>query len=989
MSQALLALKNEAAPSRSASASRGSASGLRITAPGDTFEHEADRVADQVMAADRSLPRWSLSKVDMRTPLQRKCACGGSSHEEGECDSCKEKKKLQRKATAAGPDDHAPAIVDDVLSTPGQPLDAAAREFFEHRFGHDFSGIRIHSDAAAERSAKAVHSLAYTVGNRIVFSAGQYAPQTTEGRRLIAHELVHAVQQGHSAPSTHRTAAPGASPEKRTSAALSLGPASTITRTAHLQVARQVGPQTQAGGTAPPAVRIVRLDNNVIAEIGRGNAAVANTLRQLAENPGVKLQMSRGVYIETTRVTGDMLAARKALIQKLKIEIVDEPLTSRVPLYEDYAKSPDFPTHGQPKVTGSESYTLEDLPHLASARAGGPDVELWSFDTRVQTNAGRLNVKIAPESHLPILKNVPDSYTNILKLVPEVTAADIAAAKGQPGVKPGDPSGGQGAAADNEPAGQGGKDAPGTNSVKVKADIEVKNVVKNPDGSTVSELEYNFGENLQQLNQGAPPGSEIPARITMRITSNAEGAITSVESLSGEPAALVEALARQTLSQGLSGEAGGLAGAGRLANVTKGLKIAGWAAFVVITGYQLYKATPAQRPRVLAQAAGGLAGSALAGFGVCNLLLDVETAGWGILICGLIAGGAGGYAGSEAGGAIYDEATATEMDHWLKEVDQREENERVLFNILVGSLGTAANCIKPQFVMSFLDSVPTKMKDYEVVLVAGQVANAAVPGVRPAANTKAAPTSNDRAHASHEMPVYPKPKGTTCPSGCHGENRSNNQPTLGPLNPKEIDAELEAIKNAPTCDAILGAKLDALRAAIRKLPEAPPPYPPSMRPNVPPTSPFANAPAANSPADRNSFPTVQQQKGKDVCPSCHREVQQQIDQSLLNPQFVAPKYEPLQPVPDRGSSDRKTPIAPPPGNAHATPPGVHFPAAPQGFPSVQEQQGQSCPTCHKSLRDTSGQGWMGGTPGMGSGGSSQITNEQRKAMEDWIAAENK
>jgi hypothetical protein len=73
VSQALLALKNEGTPSRGTSASRGAAGGLRITAPGNAFEREADRVADAVMSADRALPRWSLSKVDMHAPLQRKC----------------------------------------------------------------------------------------------------------------------------------------------------------------------------------------------------------------------------------------------------------------------------------------------------------------------------------------------------------------------------------------------------------------------------------------------------------------------------------------------------------------------------------------------------------------------------------------------------------------------------------------------------------------------------------------------------------------------------------------------------------------------------------------------------------------------------------------------------------------------------------------------------------------------------------------------------
>ena len=89
----------------------------------------------------------------------------------------------------------APPIVHDVLSSPGQPLDPATRSFMEPRFSHDFSGVRVHTDGRAAASAREVSANAYTVGPNIVFGAGQFAPGTHEGRRLIAHELTHVVQQ--------------------------------------------------------------------------------------------------------------------------------------------------------------------------------------------------------------------------------------------------------------------------------------------------------------------------------------------------------------------------------------------------------------------------------------------------------------------------------------------------------------------------------------------------------------------------------------------------------------------------------------------------------------------------------------------------------------------------------------------------------------------------------------------------------------------------
>ncbi|NJO66759.1 MAG: DUF4157 domain-containing protein [Leptolyngbyaceae cyanobacterium RM1_405_57] len=89
-----------------------------------------------------------------------------------------------------------PPTVHEVLRSPGQPLDPTARAFMEPRFGYDFSQVRVHSGAAAERSAKDVSARAYTVGNNIVFGAKQFAPGSTEGRRLLAHELTHVIQQG-------------------------------------------------------------------------------------------------------------------------------------------------------------------------------------------------------------------------------------------------------------------------------------------------------------------------------------------------------------------------------------------------------------------------------------------------------------------------------------------------------------------------------------------------------------------------------------------------------------------------------------------------------------------------------------------------------------------------------------------------------------------------------------------------------------------------
>lgn len=89
-----------------------------------------------------------------------------------------------------------PSVVREVLRLSGQPLDTGTRAYMEPRFGHDFSQVRVHTDAKAAESARTVNALAYTVGRDVVFGAGQYAPRSSIGQRLLAHELTHVVQQG-------------------------------------------------------------------------------------------------------------------------------------------------------------------------------------------------------------------------------------------------------------------------------------------------------------------------------------------------------------------------------------------------------------------------------------------------------------------------------------------------------------------------------------------------------------------------------------------------------------------------------------------------------------------------------------------------------------------------------------------------------------------------------------------------------------------------
>jgi len=173
---------------------------LAVNAPGDQYEQEADRIAEHVMRmpapnAQASAPAMCRSAAS----VERKCECGGT------CSMCQtgepenEYERLQMKADGPGslaPDlVETPPVVHEVLRSQGQPLDPATRAFMEARFGQDFSGVRVHRDTKAAQSAKAVHARAYAVGRDVVFASNQFSPASPEGRRLLAHELAHTVQQ--------------------------------------------------------------------------------------------------------------------------------------------------------------------------------------------------------------------------------------------------------------------------------------------------------------------------------------------------------------------------------------------------------------------------------------------------------------------------------------------------------------------------------------------------------------------------------------------------------------------------------------------------------------------------------------------------------------------------------------------------------------------------------------------------------------------------
>lgn len=145
---------------------------LAVSTPGDASEREADRIADQVMRMPEA-------------GVQRMCT---------ECEDEKVRAKAEDGMTPSLPGSFEGRFA--ALRGDGQPLPPSERAFFEPRFGRDFGSVRLHSGPAAVELARSVHARAFTLGNLIVVGSGQYAPGTSDGRRLMAHELTHVMQQG-------------------------------------------------------------------------------------------------------------------------------------------------------------------------------------------------------------------------------------------------------------------------------------------------------------------------------------------------------------------------------------------------------------------------------------------------------------------------------------------------------------------------------------------------------------------------------------------------------------------------------------------------------------------------------------------------------------------------------------------------------------------------------------------------------------------------
>lgn len=177
---------------------------LTIGAADDPYEQEADTIAEQVvrMQVPQSYTGghtgnklYFFAPAPVTIPVvNRKCA------------KCEEEEKIQKKSQGLeNISSEAPSGITDVLNSSGQPLPAQARSFFEPRFGRDFGNVKIHTNSLAAKSADSINALAYTSGNNIAFNQNQFSPDTEKGKKLLAHELTHVVQQGNTSETQNST----------------------------------------------------------------------------------------------------------------------------------------------------------------------------------------------------------------------------------------------------------------------------------------------------------------------------------------------------------------------------------------------------------------------------------------------------------------------------------------------------------------------------------------------------------------------------------------------------------------------------------------------------------------------------------------------------------------------------------------------------------------------------------------------------------------
>jgi hypothetical protein len=294
--------------------------------------------------------------------IQRKCAT---------CEK-EDEQKLQAKNDSNNSSTASSSIESDLNASKGSgsSLPDNTRVEMESSFGTDFSGVRIHNDSSAVKMNKSLNAQAFTHGSDIYFNSTKYDTASKSGKHLLAHELTHVIQQGN----------------------------------VQIGVQRQNNPQPpQTGGGAGSPARVVYIDSNIIIQVNRGNQSVANALLQMRRS-GTEIRISPFQYDELVR---NPLIPRTATAQRLILE----EMNIRPGASPAMGQRVDVNIAGQ---TGSGGNIMQprDQQLVASARADGRNVEIWSLDTPFSSNPSQVQntygVRVAQESQIPVSTNQRD-----------------------------------------------------------------------------------------------------------------------------------------------------------------------------------------------------------------------------------------------------------------------------------------------------------------------------------------------------------------------------------------------------------------------------------------------------------------------------------------------------------------------------------------------------------------------------------------------------
>lgn len=307
---------------------------LKIGQPDDRYEQEADRVAEQVMTMpdSKQQPPAKISTKLLDTSAQR-FLTETEQQARRQPEEEEEEELIQLKSSADQLPEVTPEIESSIdnLKSGGHPIPGQARRFFESRFGTGFSSVRIHSGTHAARAAQSIRARAFTIGSHIAFGNGEYSPDSIPGRRLLAHELTHVVQQNsHDKPvkggpaqntsssnpaTAQRAPARGAEPDERFHATHSLS--TQITSIPELEHEQQIQrDDDDAPAPAAPALATPTLNFGTAGStLTRGNSLTATV--NFTANAGETLTVTRWKYTtpghgSVTRATPSQAAARAA-----------------------------------------------------------------------------------------------------------------------------------------------------------------------------------------------------------------------------------------------------------------------------------------------------------------------------------------------------------------------------------------------------------------------------------------------------------------------------------------------------------------------------------------------------------------------------------------------------------------------------------------------------------------------------------------------------